>query len=106
MKAQPLQAVKGGYFVCDAAEATHVRLHFPGPIPNRIIPVVLHGPRSGTPCWTWNGNVEHPTLRPSILSECPPHRCHTFVADGRVQFLSDCSHELAGQTVDLLEVET
>ncbi|WP_019573378.1 DUF6527 family protein [Curvibacter lanceolatus] len=28
-------------------------------------------------------------------------RCHSFVTDGRIQFLSDCTHELAGQTVDL-----
>ncbi len=27
--------------------------------------------------------------------------CHTFVTDGRIQFLDDCSHKLAGQTVDL-----
>ncbi len=27
--------------------------------------------------------------------------CHSFVVDGRIQFLSDCTHELAGQTVDL-----
>jgi len=27
--------------------------------------------------------------------------CHSFVTDGRIQFLSDCSHHLAGQTVDL-----
>lgn len=28
-------------------------------------------------------------------------RCHSFVVDGRIQFLSDCTHALAGQTVDL-----
>ena len=27
--------------------------------------------------------------------------CHSFVKDGQIQFLSDCSHELAGQTVPL-----
>lgn len=27
--------------------------------------------------------------------------CHSFVTDGRIQFLSDCTHTLAGQTVDL-----
>lgn len=27
--------------------------------------------------------------------------CHSFVTDGRIQFLSDCTHALAGQTVDL-----
>ena len=27
--------------------------------------------------------------------------CHSFVTDGRIEFLSDCTHKLAGQTVDL-----
>lgn len=31
--------------------------------------------------------------------------CHSFVTDGRIQFLGDCTHALAGQTVDLPELE-
>ncbi|QDZ10502.1 DUF6527 family protein [Devosia ginsengisoli] len=27
--------------------------------------------------------------------------CHSFVTDGRIQFLGDCSHALAGQTIPL-----
>lgn len=27
--------------------------------------------------------------------------CHSFVTNGRIQFLNDCTHALAGQTVDL-----
>lgn len=27
--------------------------------------------------------------------------CHSFVTDGRIQFLGDCTHDLAGQTVPL-----
>lgn len=30
-----------------------------------------------------------------------PTCCHSFVQSGRIQFLSDCTHALAGQTVDL-----
>jgi len=29
------------------------------------------------------------------------YRCHSFVRDGRIEFLSDCTHALKGQTVDL-----
>ncbi|WP_241754456.1 hypothetical protein [Cupriavidus basilensis] len=29
--------------------------------------------------------------------------CHSFVTDGRIQFLGDCTHALAGQTVPLAE---
>lgn len=74
------------------------------------------------PCWTWNGDVDKPTFTPSILvtgveamtddehatwmrgGALPAPRpmvCHSFVADGRIQFLGDCTHKLANQTVDL-----
>jgi len=28
-------------------------------------------------------------------------RCHSFVKDGHIEFLSDCTHDKAGQTVPL-----
>jgi hypothetical protein len=34
-----------------------------------------------------------------------PNVCHSFVTDGRIQFLTDSNHALAGQTVDLPDVE-
>ncbi|MFZ4286623.1 DUF6527 family protein [Variovorax sp. HJSM1_2] len=74
---------------------------------------------SGPGCWTWNGSLDRPTLTPSVLVRTgravdsawvreegdPPDVCHSFVTDGRIQFLSDCTHALAGQTVDLPELE-
>jgi hypothetical protein len=30
-----------------------------------------------------------------------PQRCHSFVRNGRIEFLGDCTHALASQTVDL-----
>ena len=84
---------------------------------------------SGHPVWGFNGNYERPTLTPSVLvtsghfisghtghcwcdynKEHPEdpvpnwcYRCHSFITDGKIQYLSDCSHELAGQTVDMVE---
>lgn len=55
--------------------------------------------------WTWNGSLELPTLSPSVRVEGyvadKPVRCHSWVRDGHIQFLRDCDHELAGQTVPL-----
>lgn len=53
--------------------------------------------------WTWNGSFDAPTFQPSLLctKNDPACRCHSFVTHGRIQFLSDCWHSLAGQTVDL-----
>jgi hypothetical protein len=82
-----------------------------------------HGPRveGGASQWGWNGDRELPTFTPSILVrgkrrltedeyqrilageqlEIPDRVCHTFVTLGRISFLGDCTHALAGQTVDI-----
>lgn len=56
------------------------------------------------PTWGWNGNVELPTLSPSLhltVAGEAPRVCHSFIRDGRIEFLADCTHGLAGHTVDL-----
>lgn len=109
MKAQPLKLVNGRYEPCSIEEVTHLRLHTPGPFSNRILPVIIKGTRKDTPNWSWNGDIEKPTLKPSILTQggCTEKKtiCHCFVNDGKIQFLNDCTHELAGQTLDLLDIE-
>lgn len=67
---------------------------------------------AGKPTWTFNGDVEKPTFSPSMLVFASPKsipeengfdqkRCHSFVRDGQIEFLTDCEHELAGKTVPL-----
>ena len=77
--------------------------------------------------WTFNGNYDRPTFTPSILvtgghylstwkvgdscwctfnKEHPDckfvcGRCHSFVTDGSIQFLDDCSHALKNQIIRL-----
>lgn len=51
--------------------------------------------------WTWNGSLDKPTLAPSVLST-GFNRCHCFVRDGRIQYLTDCEHALAGLTIDMV----
>lgn len=58
--------------------------------------------------WEFNGNKDKPTFTPSILIRIEyldPHRrpfiCHSFVKDGNIQYLNDCTHKLAGKTVPL-----
>lgn len=59
--------------------------------------------------WEFNGNLEKPTFSPSVLSRVqrPDSSktmiCHSFIRGGQIQFLNDCTHELAGQTVDIPE---
>jgi Family of unknown function (DUF6527) len=101
----------------------YVSFQCPGCNDKHCIPV--EGPRA----WGYNGNPDKPTFTPSILVTSghyvPRHKpgdqcwctwdkadqadfddfkctlCHSFVTDGRIQFLADCTHVLAGQTVDL-----
>jgi hypothetical protein len=61
------------------------------------------------PIWEFNGDMNKPTFKPSILvqsSYADKHEvCHSFVTDGKIQYLGDCTHELAGQTVEIPDIE-
>jgi hypothetical protein len=75
--------------------------------------MINHGGGDG-PQWAWNGDYERPTFVPSVLvtysgadagtNGAPPGVCHSFVTNGQVQFLGDCTHPLVGQTVDLPDI--
>lgn len=87
-------------------------------------------PHHVTHGWQWDGNADRPTFSPSVLvrsghflpmlrsedkrcwctynAEHPDApapfkctQCHSFVREGRIQFLEDCTHVLANQTVEL-----
>jgi hypothetical protein len=61
--------------------------------------------------WEFDGNLEQPTFQPSILIKVTnPDSgkvmiCHSFVTNGKIRFLADCTHKLAGQEVELPEVD-
>jgi hypothetical protein len=80
----------------------------------------VHGVSVGEgqgPRWGFNSDYDRPTFTPSVLvswsepsdisaefddtSKDKKMICHSFVTDGQIQFLGDCTHGLAGQTVDL-----
>ena len=114
MLSSKLRSVEGG----------RIMFHCPGCSEPHLIRV-QEGTGSG---WGYNGDPERPTFTPSVLvtsghympghdpakgcwcTKPPPNeegwgfecaRCHSFVTDGRIQFLGDCTHALVGQTVDL-----
>lgn len=64
--------------------------------------------------WEFNNDFEKPTFKPSILFKTTYDIeketftnivCHSFVTDGKVQFLSDCTHSKVNQTLGLPELE-
>lgn len=83
--------------------------------------------------WEFNGDLNRPTFSPSILVNsghfadpntdscwCTYNQdliergeepstfeckiCHSFIRDGKIQYLNDCTHELAGQTVEMIDI--
>ena len=64
-------------------------------------PLPVEGPNG----WGFNGSETAPTFTPSVLVRAPypdgMRVCHSFVTDGRIQFLTDSMHHLSGQTVPL-----
>lgn len=60
--------------------------------------------------WHFNGNLEEPTFTPSVVifehgdEEIKPERCHYFISKGQIRFLQDCTHDLAGKTVDMVQI--
>lgn len=114
MRVKPYEFYKGGLagysFKCPGCKHTH------------MVSTVAY---DNHPTWGFNGNVDSPTFTPSILSQYRHPEgysnanpapmgydgpyvtdiCHSFVTDGSIQFLNDCTHELAGQTVPLADIE-
>lgn len=103
-----LRDVQGGglVFWCPGCDMAHQVYVGDGP-----------GPR-----WGWDGDVDRPTFTPSVRvqgvvpltdaehaaymrgEEIPEPRrmlCHSLITDGRIQFLHECTHALAGKTVPL-----
>lgn len=73
--------------------------HCPGCKHNHSVPAVR---------WNWNGNLEKPTLSPSVRHFIPagehgPEQtiCHYHLRNGVLEFCNDCQHELKGQKIPL-----
>lgn len=67
--------------------------------------------------WTFNENIESPTFNPSLLIKTGKYAnslfidneglssiCHSFIKDGKIEFLSDCTHKLKSQTIELKDI--
>lgn len=81
--------------------------------------------------WEFNGDINKPTFKPSLkvtwvkLPDNPEKDnngnyilgedgrikgvkdmiCHTFITDGNIQYLGDCTHELSGETIEMEDIK-
>ena len=71
----------------------------PGCNENHLIPMWGDKP------WDFNGDMEKPTLSPSLKHTFTrageTRTCHYFIKDGNIEYCGDTQNHLAGQTVPL-----
>lgn len=57
------------------------------------------------PRWTFDGNMECPTVSPSILvryGDQPGDKiCHLFIEGGQIKYQGDSTHEFSGKTIPM-----
>lgn len=60
----------------------------------------------GKTVWEFNGDDIKPTFSPSLLMQGGKDDiyCHLYVRDGMIEYLSDCKHSFAGETVRMIPI--
>jgi len=93
--------------VSDVVRVDGPRISFTCPGCKSKHTILTHYDRGSGPTWKWNGKKDRPTFTPSILvtgvdlEDDEKYVCHSFVTDGNIRFLNDCTHDLAGMTIPL-----
>jgi hypothetical protein len=54
------------------------------------------------PPWTFDGNMDSPTVGGSLRSE-GKIMCHLFIIKGQLKYERDSKHQFAGKTIDMKE---
>jgi len=73
--------------------------------------------KNSNPRWNFNQNLDCPTFTPSLLVKGIKYEkdiegkpiqgterdaiCHLFITDGKIQYLGDSHHHLAGKTIEM-----
>lgn len=90
------EQVVGYLFDCPGCKCSHAPYIRPHKAPNGA-------------SWTFNDDLDKPTFTPSILSKVTRPDgsktmiCHLFVTNGMIHYLTDCTHSLAGQVIEMPE---
>ena len=90
--------------VTDHDGVKYVRYHCPGCKHDHSVPADR---------WSFSGDVEKPTLSPSVRHFIPADGkhfpvertiCHYFIREGFIEYCGDCEHNLRNQRVELPEM--
>lgn len=61
--------------------------------------------------WGFNNDFDKPTVDSSLLVNgydeelCVDFRCHSFIKEGTIIYLGDCTHDMKGERIPLPECE-
>jgi len=81
-------------FFCPGCQKLHriiVYNTYPQENPNRVL-------------WAWNYNINHPTFTPSRHQVWDATCCHLKIQGAQIVYDVDCTHDLAGQTVEMVDI--
>jgi hypothetical protein len=97
----------GWKFRCPACEAYFAQKK-PELLPeDRIFyaQAIVRARTAGSGGWEFDGDLQRPTFSPSFLVYADGFhpRCHSFVRAGKIEYLGDCDHAFAGQTLEIPE---
>lgn len=76
-----------------------------------VLPVITKGSRDKNFAWTWNGDLEKPTLRPSVKSMYFDDNgnelmVHYWLNDGICKCLPDSTDGNANKNLELIEINS
>lgn len=55
--------------------------------------------------WAFNQDFVNPTINPSLLIHDKNKICHSYIKNGYIQYLQDCTHHLKGRCVRLPPID-
>ncbi len=118
-----------GYPIEDELAKGVVKIHCIGCNEDHYINTKPYAPNIHV--WGFNGNFDKPTFTPSLLNKSGLYVdgckladestedgrkwnefikknsaiCHSYITDGKIQYLGDCTHSLKGQTIELPDID-
>ena len=98
-------------FILEISDGTkYLRFKCPACNEHEAIPFQAGTDYKG-PVWKFNGNLEAPTLSPSVRHYMPDESgrvqktlCHYHLVNGVIDYCTDSSHKLSGQKAALPEI--
>lgn len=101
---------KDGCVNTEGAEHADAGWHHWCPACKSLHAIAVEHPFENGARWTFNGDQEKPTFKPSVKVNWPTvggakqRICHYVLTDGIINYCGDCTHELRDQKIPLPDI--